>query len=525
MIKAVGDAQSTRRLERMKYWVYLGMWSLGMGSGASLASPAAAQEATVDGPLFPLENDLGPITEDKLFESAQVSLQAVNVSTGEEVYSWGEDAILTPASVMKVLTAATALKTLGSSYRYRTGFYSEAELSPEGVLDGDLYIHGTGDPTLVMEKLWKMVFDLRLAGVRKIQGNIVFDSSHFDDKSLIEGWGKDVDIEQGPAYFAPTGALSLNYNTVCIVVSPGAAVGDPARVQWEVPFSELSFDNQLETVSASSRGWTRIERETDPVSGEYSYRLEGKVPLDEGPARHYRAVHDPLAFFMSTVGLLMSEQEIKLGGRLVQGKLPADTEILVQRLSPPLSEILNHMNKYSSNFMAEQVMKTIGAEATGSPGSTATGIEVVAQYLEDIGIPRSEFTLVNGSGLARGIQVRPSHINAVLVDMFNDERHAPEFLASMSISGVDGTLRSRFNEEDLAGRVRGKTGSLNGVACLAGYFRAEDGEIYALTVLANGVRRSRPMRSLHDKLGEALLAVDAVPMGGETDSARIVPSP
>jgi D-alanyl-D-alanine carboxypeptidase/D-alanyl-D-alanine-endopeptidase (penicillin-binding protein 4) len=302
-------------------------------------------------------------------------------------------------------------------------------------------------------------------------------------------------------------------------------VGDPAQVQLEVPYSELSFDNQLETVSSSTRGWTRLEREIDDVSGDISYRLEGKVPLDEAPARYYRAVDDPKAFFMSTTSFLLAGQEIKVKGRMKEGVVPSSAELMVERVSPPLSEILNHTNKYSSNFMAEQVMKTIGAEASDGPGSTAAGIEAASDYLEQIGIPRTDFTLVNGSGLARGIHVRPSHINAVLVDMFNDELHSPEFMASLSISGIDGTLRRRFNEEDLAGRVRGKTGSLNGVACLTGYFRAEDGEIYALTVLANGVRRSRPMRALHDKLGEALLAVDAVPLGEISESARIAPSP
>jgi D-alanyl-D-alanine carboxypeptidase/D-alanyl-D-alanine-endopeptidase (penicillin-binding protein 4) len=492
-------------------------------SGSAFGSPDLGSAMTPDESLFPLSSELGPITEDDLFESAQVSLQVVNVSTGEEVYSWGEDLPLTPASTMKVLTSAAALKTLGGSHRYRTGLYRTADLTSEGVIEGDLYVHGTGDPTLVMEKMWKLVYDLRLAGVHEIRGDLVFDDSYFDDRHLIEGWRKDVDMAQGPAYFAPTGALSMNYNTLCIVVSPGTAVGEEGRVQLEVPFDAVTFDNQLETVSSSSRGWVRIERAVDETAGTAVYTVQGKVPMAEAPSRHYRAVHDPLAFYISTLEQLLAEQDIEVKGASRQGSLPEDPTLVVEQVSPPLSEILSHTNKYSNNFMAEQVLKTIGAEAGDGTGSTASGVEVMSDYLESLGIPPADFTLVNGSGLARTIVLRPSHINAVLIDMFHDDRHSPEFLASMSIAGVDGTLRRRFTEDELVGRVRGKTGSLNGVACLTGYFRADDGEIYALTVLANGLRRTRPMRALHDKLGEALLAVDAVPVAGGVESARISP--
>ena len=294
----------------MRHQLAVVLWCFGMGVGAAWGSPESTPDNGVRSPIFPLEEELGPITEDSLFESANVALQVVNVSTGEEVYSWGGDANLTPASVMKVVTAATALKRLGGSHRFYTRLLKDADISDDGTLKGNLYVQGTGDPTMVIEKLWKMVYDLRLAGVNKVEGSVVFDGEYFDDRILIEGWRKEVDMQQGPAYFAPSSALAVNYNTVCIVVSPGAEIGEPASVRLEVPFDEISFDNQLKTVSKSERGWTRLERIIDEESGAVTYKLEGKVPEGADVSRYYRAVHDPVQFYISTFEHLMAEQGI-----------------------------------------------------------------------------------------------------------------------------------------------------------------------------------------------------------------------
>ena len=160
----------------------------------------------------------------------------------------------------------------------------------------------------------------------------------------------------------------------------------------------------------------------------------------------------------------------------------------------------------------------------GAPGTTEKGLRAVRGYLESLGIPPDQVELVNGSGLSRQIRLRPSHLNAVLVDMYHDPLLAPEFLAALSVSGVDGTLRRRFDDDTEVARVRGKTGSLNGVYCLAAYAHAADGEVYAFSFLVNGHRRSGPVRALHDAFGAALLAVDATttarPEGVATDRSQ-----
>jgi D-alanyl-D-alanine carboxypeptidase/D-alanyl-D-alanine-endopeptidase (penicillin-binding protein 4) len=181
---------------------------------------------------------------------------------------------------------------------------------------------------------------------------------------------------------------------------------------------------------------------------------------------------------------------------------------LLRQESPSLATILQTVDKQSNNFMAEQVLKAMGAAKHGAPGTTAKGIEVVRAYLGELGLDPASYALVNGSGLSRDVLLRPEVLTAVLYDMYGDQRVGPEFRTALSIGGLDGTLRSRFRAGDLAGRVRGKTGSLNGVYCLTGYADAADGEVYGFAFLLNEIQGpvSRA-RSLQDRVVEALLGL------------------
>ncbi len=482
--------------------------------GAGVWAPAvraqeseATAELSVDTPTpitaAELEPLLGEVRSHPLVLKSTVAVQVMNLETGDEVFSLDGDAPLIPASVTKALTAAAALRTLGPTYRFTTDFLRVGEINEDGVLEGDLYIRGTGDPSLVVEKLWKMFQDLQVEGIVEIDGDIIFDDMWFDREYLIAGWRKKVDMAAGPAYFAPISALSLNFNTVSIVVAPAMKAGEPARVQLETPAEVIQLVSEVETVRAGKRSWIQIEREIDPKTHVVTFTMEGAIPAGGETERHYRSVGNPIAWTMSATDELFEKTGIKLNGRFKLDETPEDAELVVHHVSQPLHELLNHTNKYSSNIMAEHILKAMGAEVKGEPGTTEKGLEVVREYLDEIGIPRSEYTLVNGSGLTREASLAPSHVNAIMMDMFHHPQLAPEFMASLSVGGVDGTLRRRFDE--VPGAVRGKTGSLNGVYCLTSYVRAQTGETYAMTFFANDLRRSRPARALQDTIGEAIM--------------------
>lgn len=464
-------------------------------------TPKAGASGSVAGAAAPpkqLDELLVDVTDSWLFDKANVGLQVVDVLTGEEVFSRGADDLLVPASTMKVLTAAAALKTLGPAYRFTTDVYTDAdvELQPNGRLPGNLYVKGHGDPTFVVEKLWKLVRDLRLNGVSRIDGDVVFDDSFHSGTGSLPGWDKKLDIERGPAYFSTLGALSLNMNTAVMIVGPGAEVGGKARIELETKtMGNVVIENKLTTGREGSRRRIDIERVVE--GGKTRFTLDGSIPQDAKRLRYRRTVGDPTAHFMSAFQRMLKDEGIKVSGRFTRGVTPFEAEMLLHVPSPPLVSVLMDMNKYSLNFQAEQVLRTLGAEAEGE-GSTEAGVRAVHQYLERLGVDKKQAVLINGSGLSRDSKIAPSVLTAVLVDMARDRKVGAEFIASLSIGGVDGTLWRRLRDQP--SRMRGKTGTLDGVHCLAGYIDSDGGRRYAFAFLTNWSSNTRvsSVRAVHD---------------------------
>jgi serine-type D-Ala-D-Ala carboxypeptidase/endopeptidase (penicillin-binding protein 4) len=473
------------------------------GQFLALTSPAFAEEEETASYL--LDDALGRLMLDSSLNRTDFGVQVVNVNTGEEVFARNADLSLTPASVMKVLTSAVALRALGSGYKFSTYVSTDATIDGEGLLKGDLYVQGFGDPTLVTEDLWRLAYDLWLAGVRRVEGDVVYDSSHFDGDRLIPGWRKDVDMANGPAYFAPIGALSVNFNTACVVVGPGPQAGEEANVLLETPGDSVRLINRVKTSSRRARARLSLTR-TVKGRDRVEFKVSGTVPLGSAPSRIYRTIADPLGQFISVFEGHLDDRGIEVDGVHRAGEVADGMRMIARRESAGLPTVLARMNKHSSNFMAEHVLKAVGAEVHGEPGTTQKGLRVISEYLEDLGADPGEFSLVNGSGLSRDIALRPSHINSVMIDMGTDRVLGPDFVASLAIGGVDGTLWTRFRGEGTEGRIRGKTGSLNHVHGLTAYVDGGDGELYVFTFLVNDIpTHSRAIRSLHTRFGQAIL--------------------
>lgn len=469
--------------------------------GATASDPVDAEERVARvGPSASLDvvAVLTPFTRTRIFRDATLALQVVDVQTGEPVFSHQAERALIPASTMKVLTSATALRSLGPAFRYTTDVYGDTPIDASGVLRGNLYVKGHGDPSLVVESLWKLLHNLRQEGLKQVRGNVIFDDTYMDRQATMPGWTKERDIENGPSYFATSSALSLNFNTVALVVGPGFAVGEPARVQLDTSASTyVTVDNKVLTGPPGSRRALKIERLV--ADERMTFELSGSVPSSDPVVRYYRTVADPAAHFIAAWRDLATDQGIEVTGRHRLGTVPSSARLIMQHRSSSLTSILMDMNKHSNNFMAEQVLKTVGAETSGEPGSVATGLVAVRSYLEQIGVKDPKVRLVNGSGLSREARLTPIALNKVMVDMATHPTLAHEFKATLSLAGWDGTMWSRLTEDP--GRVRGKTGTIDGVHCLTGYVRGSDDRLYAFTFLSNDLRGgSRSARQLHDRL-------------------------
>lgn len=470
---------------------------------AVLLTTVGAGAAEPSGPTGSLEPLLAELRRDRLFSEAEVGIAVVRLATGEVVFSEEPSRALVPASTMKVVTAAAALHHLGPTFRFTTGVYTDGEIDGQGTLNGNLYIQGTGDPTMVVERLWKLVRDIRLSGVERIAGRVILDESHLETNYRLPGWTKARDLRVGPTYFPALGALTVNHNAVGLVVGPGKGVGAAARVSLETRAPDyVTVANEVTTGSARSRRWLEIEREV--VAGRMKFTLKGSVPAGASTGWYYRTIEDPTSHFAAVLADLAEQEGLAVGRGFTRGEVPKSADLLFVRRSVPLSAILMEMNKNSLNLHAELVLRTLGAEVGGA-GSTAAGLEVVEDYLQSLKVAEEEFSLVNGSGLSREAMLSPQLLTAVLYDMSTRPSVFAEFYASLAIAGRDGTLRRRLSESP--SRLRGKTGTIDGVHCLAGYVDDDSGERYAFAFLVNGFRGgSTRVKRLHDRFARQMVA-------------------
>ncbi len=446
---------------------------------------SASAYAEVPVQLHPLDSLLSPVLADRALRGVDVSVVVVRVADGEVMYAAHADKALNGASTMKVVTAATALRTLGPAWRFQTVVETDGEVDADGVLHGNLYVRGGGDPTLVVERLWKLVHDLAVVGIATVDGDVVFDADYFAPETRIVGWDKSDDVQNGPAYFPELGALAVNFNTVAVVVGPGATVGGPARVVLETPVGDhVELVSTATTGSERSSNTIKLEREI-LADKRLKFTVTGVVPSASEVDRHYRAVADPTGHFIAAFKQMMLREPIAVKGKFRAGNAPGDATRLARSTSPPMAAVLADMNKHSNNFIAEQVIRAIGAQTSGQPGSNENGMLAVADYLRSLGVDPELDQLVNGSGLAEHGAVRPTTLVEVLRDMDRDPLLADEFRASLSIAGVDGTLVRRGNDQP--GSFRGKTGTIDGVHCLVGMVSSDGGERYAFAFLANDI--------------------------------------
>ena len=447
-----------------------------------------------------VESALRAIVEGSALAGARVSALALSLDDGRTVFARDPDALLNPASNVKLFTSAAALARLGPDYRFETEFLVDAASRGRGSAR-TLYVRGKGDPTLVTERLWAIAGDLAHLGISRV-GDLVLDDAWFDGERLGPGF----DQEDGDrSYLAPTGALSLNFNAVAIHVAPGARRGDRGRVEVEPASSFFEVENRV--VTAGPRATRRLVPSSQARSGRQRIVVSGRVPLGGRPQVVWRKIDHPPLYFGHTLRRLLELRGVSVTGRIRTGEVPPDARLVHVAESEPLGEVVHKLNKTSNNFVAEQILKSLGAERRGAPGSWATGIEVVEEFLAEVGIPRGSYVMRNGSGLNDANRFSARQTVTLLRAMRGRSTFWPEFLTSLPVAGRDGTIRWRMEGTEAVGRVRAKTGTLGNVVSLSGYVETAAGETIAFAILVNDYagRSSRVVRAV-DALASALAA-------------------
>ena len=449
---------------------------------------------------------------EKLLDASPVArtsfwgIQVVDLAGGETLYEFNPNRFFVPASNTKLFSTALALARLGPSYRFVTRAVASSAPDDSGVVRGPLILLGGGDPNLsgrsipyrmgpvtgnplaAIEDLAEQIAE---RGVHRIEGGIVGDDSVYVWAPYPDGWGID---DPQYEYGAPVSALTLNDNAFTLTVRPGSREGEPAALSLNpaVPYYEI--DNRVRTIAGGER---RIRFDRDP--GGMQLRLWGSIPLRDKGEDILLGIDDPALWAASALQGALTARGIVVAGTVTARHLfpnqvpdpkqaaeppapPAGVE-LARRLSEPLAEDLRVTDKVSQNLHAELALRAV-ALARRNVGSREAGIEELKAFLDEAGVERTQYHILDGSGLSRLNLVTAATVVKLLRYMYSSPQRET-WVGLLPVGGQDGTLSARFGTTPAAGRIHAKTGSLSHVSALSGYAQRLDGSWVAFSILVN----------------------------------------
>ncbi len=508
----LSNRRRSRQVVALSFAVVAGLMPVGAhAGGAPLASMAE--------PPSELPSSIAEILRAGPIHDSRTGVLVTDLDSGRVVYAKNADELLNPASNMKLLTTVSALATLGPDYRFDTEIYV-GEAPKAGVVKGALYLRGKGDPSLTTERLFRIVRDLKHLGVKEVTGNLVIDDTYFDAEYDGPGWEQD---DSDRPYMAGAGAVSLNFNSVGIHVHPGEGQGARGRVELEPASDYLVLENLAETASGGARA--RIVASSIEDGNRQRIVVRARLPVGSRGAVVYRRISNPPRYTGETFKALLAEQGIRLRGKVVLGKVPAELRPFLVDRSEPLTVLVHKLNKWSQNHMAEMLLKTMGAEAGGTPGTWSKGVAAIEDFLAtQVGIPRGSMVIRNGSGLNDTNRLSARHLVKLIEWVEHRSLIAPELLSSLPIAGIDGTTRNRLGGTLAQGRLRAKTGTLQNVTALAGIVDAVNGRHFAFAILVNDY--PGPLSNVLprvDAIGAAIASVGSA--GGSRSAVALAERP
>jgi len=419
-------------------------------------------------------------SKDKL-DRSRLSLLVTEIGTGKEVASWRADEIRTPASVIKLMTTYAALLEFGPEWRWPTRFYYTGVFE-KGTIRGDLVVKAYGDPTLSEKDLPSIVKRLKKVGVRRIEGDLLVDRSFFSAGGKISS---GFDRHPYSEYNAMPDALMFDDHLCRIEIDTRSG---RAEVHKQVPDSGYRVLNRLRVTSRPCRGrysWPGIRITHE--SGIPTVVLSGTLSRRCTPRVIKRVLDHPYSGFYGALKREMRRQGMELTGKLRLGTLPREARALMTHRSVPLKKILAKTNKKSNNLYARHLFLLLGARVYGEPGSRSKGSRAVRKILEERGILGSETVLDNGCGLSRRSRTTARTLQKLLHHAYR--HYGWKWMETLSIAGVDGTIRRRFRNTPVRRRAWMKTGTLKRAKNIAGYVRARSGRLYSVVILYNGQKR------------------------------------
>ncbi len=446
--------------------------------GASVPLAAGAAPFPDDG-VRDLERRLHAIRR-RFGLNRAIGIHVEHLDSGAPLFSHNPDRTYVPASGMKLPVMGACLHYLGPSYRFPTRFYVDAPPDENGVIHGPVHVVGSGDPSFTRHDMAFVADSIAAAGITAIRGGILLDDSFFeaqedDPRQIAALMQKKLPIQS---------ALGYMWNRVEIAGVPGG--GDRPELRDE-GHGYFDLDNRM-VLRNSGRPYILVQRR-----GSRRARVQGRI-LRSGDERVARfTATEPALYFGYAFQGKLEERGITVEGTPARASLPNPREkaLLYRHESAALPQVLEALGKYSNNWSAEQLLFTAGAHRWGAPGTMAKGAAALEEYIVGLGFPAGDFRIADGSGLSRENRLSTRILVAIVRDMYRPPELRSDFLCSLAVSGVDGTLARRMRSENTLGQVMAKTGSLSGVSSLSGiaFPHGPAERAIGFSVITNGVRQ------------------------------------
>ena len=452
--------------------------------GANMSAEASTTQTQI------LDQSIKQIVNEKM-AGADVSV-AIGDDKENVIYDLNGNQKQKPASNMKLLTSAAALEVLGQNYRFKTSIYSTGKVK-NGVLKGDLYLQGTGDPTLNKEDLEQFVGSIAAQGIKRIEGRLVADDYWFDQDLLTPG----IDEEDESYYYAaPITALTTSPNSdydsgTIIVEAKGEEVGKKPSLTITPELGDLVIENNGQTVEADQQNTLTIERQfrTNKIV------VSGNLPINKS-LKEWVTVQNPTTHTVTMFKNLLKQNHIQYSkDKLFHAKTPKSAKLIVQKQSMPLSQLMIPYMKLSNNGIADILVKTMG-KVKLHKGSTEAGLKVLRQYAKSRQLNIEDWIFEDGSGMSHSNRVSSIDLTKLLFTVQKEKWFSNYFnslpVAANSERMVGGTLRNRLKSPLTAEKVFAKTGSLTGVNTLSGYLIGSSGKTFTFSILVQNKSGTTP---------------------------------
>ncbi|MBN8207739.1 D-alanyl-D-alanine carboxypeptidase/D-alanyl-D-alanine-endopeptidase [Bacillus sp. NTK071] len=449
-----------------------------------------------------LTEQIHTIVNNKRLKGAIAGVSVRSAITGELLFDHHGDTRLTPASNMKLLTAAAALETLGSDYRFKTVVFADHRNGE--IISGNLYIKGSGDPTLLPKDFDALANQLKLLGITQVDGDLIGDESWYDSEYLSEDmiWS-DEDQYYGAQISALTASPNQDYDagTIMIEVSPGSGEGLLSSVKLTPETDTISIINNGMTVNENEDAEIEIHRK----HGTNIIVVDGTISKNASREKAWVAVWNPASYALNLFAQSLKKHGIEIKGEERLGKTSDQAIPLAEKKSMPLSDLLIPFMKLSNNGHAEVLVKEMG-KVVKEEGSFQAGLEVIRSVLRNEGLHTDDMCLRDGSGISQITLIQPNQLSLLLYRI-QEKPWFDLYLNSLPIAGeperlVGGTLRNRLSNTVAEGVIYAKTGSLIGVTSLSGYVRTEHPLIFS--VILNQFIDEEEMGKIEDQIAVVL---------------------